>query len=36
MRYDDLENLYLSEQHRLIANRAGKSQSIPLKDLMER
>ena len=32
---DDLEDLYLSEQ-RLIANRAGKSQSIPLEDVMKR
>ena len=31
----DLEDLYLSEQ-RLIANRAGKSQSIPLEDVMKR
>jgi RHH-type rel operon transcriptional repressor/antitoxin RelB len=32
---DDLEDLYFSEQ-RLIANRAGKSQSIPLEDVMKR
>lgn len=32
---DDLEDLYLSEQ-RLIANRAGKSQSIPLEEVMKR
>ena len=32
---DDLEDLYLSEQ-RLIANRAGKSQSIPLEEVMRR
>ena len=32
---DDLEDLYLSEQ-RLIANRAGESQSIPLEDVMKR
>ena len=32
---DDLEDLYLSEQ-RLIANRAGKSRSIPLEDVMKR
>lgn len=32
---DDLEDLYLSEQ-RLIANRAGKSKSIPLEDVMKR
>ena len=32
---DDLEDLYLSEQ-RLIANRAGKSQSIALEDVMKR
>ena len=32
---DDLEDLYLSEQ-RLIANRAGKSQSVPLEDVMRR
>lgn len=31
----DLEDLYLAEQ-RLIANRAGKSQSIPLEDVMKR
>ena len=31
----DLEDLYLSGQ-RLIANRAGKSQSIPLEDVMKR
>lgn len=32
---DDLEDLYLAEQ-RLIANRAGESQSIPLEDVMKR
>lgn len=32
---DDLEDLYLAEQ-RLIANRAGKSQSIPLDEVMKR
>jgi len=32
---DDLEDLYLAEQ-RLIANRAGKSQSIPLEEVMKR
>ena len=32
---DNLEDLYLSEQ-RLIANRAGKSQSVPLEDVMKR
>lgn len=32
---DDLEDLYLAEQ-RLTANRAGKSQSIPLEELMKR
>ena len=32
---DNLEDLYLSEQ-RLIANRAGKSQSIALEDVMKR
>lgn len=33
-RLDDLEDIYLSEQ-RLIANRAGKSTSIPLEDVMK-
>jgi len=32
---DDLEDLYLAEQ-RLIANRAGKSQSLPLEEVMKR
>ena len=32
---DDLEDLYLAEQ-RLIANRAGESQSIPLEEVMKR
>lgn len=32
---DDLEDLYLAEQ-RLIANRAGKSKSIPLEEVMKR
>ena len=32
---DDLEDLYLAEQ-RLIANRAGKSQSISLEEVMKR
>ena len=32
---DDLEDLYLAEQ-RLIANHAGKSQSIPLEEVMKR
>jgi RHH-type rel operon transcriptional repressor/antitoxin RelB len=32
---EDLEDLYLAEQ-RLIANRAGKSQSIALEDVMKR
>lgn len=32
---DDLEDLYLAEQ-RSIANRAGKSQSIPLEEVMKR
>ena len=32
---DNLEDLYLSEQ-RLIANRAGKSQSISLEEVMKR
>lgn len=32
---DDLEDLYLAEQ-RLTANRAGKSQSIPLEEVMKR
>ena len=32
---DDLEDLYLAEQ-RLIANRAGKSQSVPLEEVMKR
>jgi RHH-type rel operon transcriptional repressor/antitoxin RelB len=32
---DDLEDLYLAEQ-RLIANRAGDSQSIPLEEVMKR
>ncbi|MGA8515988.1 MAG: DUF6290 family protein [Burkholderiaceae bacterium] len=32
---DDLEDLYLAEQ-RLIANRAGKSQSIALEEVMKR
>jgi len=31
----DLEDLYLAEE-RLIANRAGKSQSIPLEEVMKR
>ena len=31
----DLEDLYLAEQ-RLIANRAGKSKSIPLEEVMKR
>jgi RHH-type transcriptional regulator, rel operon repressor / antitoxin RelB len=31
----DLEDLYLAEQ-RLLDNRAGKSQSIPLEDVMKR
>ena len=32
---EDLEDLYLAEQ-RLIANRSGKSKSIPLEDVMKR
>lgn len=32
---DDLEDLYLAEQ-RLIDLRAGKSQSVPLEDIMKR
>lgn len=32
---DDLEDLYLAEQ-RLTAHRAGKSQSIPLEEVMKR
>jgi len=32
---DDLEDLYLAEQ-RLIAHRAGKSQAVPLEDMMQR
>jgi len=32
---DDIEDLYLAEQ-RLIDNRAGKSQSIPLEEVMKR
>jgi RHH-type rel operon transcriptional repressor/antitoxin RelB len=32
---DDLEDLYIAEQ-RLIANRAGKSQSVPLDEVMKR
>ena len=32
---DDLEDLYLAEQ-RLTANRAGKSQSMPLEEVMKR
>ena len=32
---DDLEDLYLAEQ-RLLDNRAGRSESIPLEDVMKR
>ena len=32
---DDLEDLYLAE-HRLIDIRAGKSQTVPLEEVMER
>lgn len=32
---EDLEDLYLAEQ-RLIESRAGKSESLPLEDLMKR
>nr|WP_176704176.1 TraY domain-containing protein [Pseudomonas sp.]QBM91806.1 addiction module antitoxin, RepB [Pseudomonas sp.] len=32
---DDLEDLYLAEQ-RLLDNRAGRSESIPLEDMMKR
>lgn len=32
---DDLEDLYLAEQ-RLVAHHAGKSQSIPLEEVMKR
>ncbi|MQU46275.1 type II toxin-antitoxin system RelB family antitoxin, partial [Pseudomonas helleri] len=32
---DDLEDLYLAEQ-RLLDNRAGRSESVPLEDVMTR
>ena len=32
---DDLEDLYLAEQ-RLLDNRAGRSESVPLEDVMKR
>lgn len=32
---DDLEDLYLAEQ-RLLDNRAGRSESVPLEDMMKR
>jgi RHH-type rel operon transcriptional repressor/antitoxin RelB len=32
---DDLEDLYLAEQ-RLIAHRAGKTQAVPLEEVMKR